>query len=537
MANDVPKERLNIYLMKDGVTPEQIISADAEQLVRITLKPELVFQGAIYFKTSGSHPPAWFKFVQSGTDEVLPLSVRSAASLVTLVHDGRAFAIAFGSSRHWIDESQIERRFGMIVTLNCVHPDHIRSLDREEFDTITRTTRSQTSVSAPIENFGLDVQRDLVRSVTGTPENLAFATHVTGADNLIINATVTFDGLGTKCGEAFAIFQQTAYRDRYPWIDNFIRVRDPLMVETLDKVLEDRLNDAAPVDIFLAPPSLLDTQEHRGYRYPRQRGGLHEDLRLADYLAKAVIPEKNGVPASRLTIAEIKKSKIRHYTADEKTPGDTFSVYDSVVFETIRDGKLFTLTRGEWFQIDQHYVTEVDNEVKSIEDHPALILPGANDNELEGDYNARAAASSGGHLLLMDKKLVMYGGGRSKMEVCDLLSASRDFIHVKAKTKSAALSHLFAQGLNSAQAFRDKSFRLKALEHCPDTHRAIFEAENILPSEHSVVYGVMTTAPNELHEALPFFSRQSLANASRELKNMGYKVHLRKISVAEAPAA
>lgn len=80
----------------------------------------------------------------------------------------------------------------MIVTLNVVHPDRIRSVDREEFDTIQRKTRSQTSISSNIDSFGLNIQRDLVRSVTGQPEDTTFAAHVTGADNLIMSAAVTF---------------------------------------------------------------------------------------------------------------------------------------------------------------------------------------------------------------------------------------------------------------------------------------------------------------------------------------------------------
>jgi uncharacterized protein (TIGR04141 family) len=143
---------------------------------------------------------------------------------------GRIFAIAFGFGRHWIDEAQIVRRFGMIVTLNVVHPDRIRSVDREEFDTIQRKTRSQTSTSSNIDSFGLNIQRDLVRSVTGQPEDATFAAQVTGADNLIMSVAVTFEQLGDKCAQAFAQFSTNRYRDRYAWIDNFNRISDPVKV-------------------------------------------------------------------------------------------------------------------------------------------------------------------------------------------------------------------------------------------------------------------------------------------------------------------
>jgi uncharacterized protein (TIGR04141 family) len=151
--------------------------------------------------------------------------------------------------------------------------------------------------------------------------------------------------------------------------------------------------------------------------------------------------------------------------------------------------------------------------------------------ETEGEYNRRAALASNGTFALLDAQPVMYGGGRSSIEICDLLSIDRIFVHVKAKTKSSILSHLFAQGVNSAQAFRDASFRLLALEKCPPSHRAIFQGEP-RTGDHTITYSIMTQAAGDLRDALPFFSKQSLANASVLLMNMGYQVRLKKIQVA-----
>lgn len=151
--------------------------------------------------------------------------------------------------------------------------------------------------------------------------------------------------------------------------------------------------------------------------------------------------------------------------------------------------------------------------------------------ETEGDYNQRAALAGNGALALLDAQPVVYGGGRSSIEICDLLSIDRLFVHVKAKTKSSTLSHLFAQGLNSAQAFRDASFRRLALGKCPQSHSTIFQGEP-RASDHTITYSIMTQAAGDLRDALPFFSKQSLANASVLLLNMGYQVRLKKINVA-----
>ena len=214
----------------------------------------------------------------------------------------------------------------------------------------------------------------------------------------------------------------------------------------------------------------------------------------------------------------------------EDVPSRNFRVYDAIIYEAARGDKLYVLSLGEWFEIAQDHVTEVNNEIAQIPDHDALALDHAEPGESEGEYNERAANYSGGQLALLDANLVQYGGGRSSIEVCDLLAMDRNFIHVKAKTKSSTLSHLFAQGLNSAQAFRDIRFRQLAAAICPASHAFIFEGEPRI-SDHTVTYAIMTQASGDLREALPFFSKQSLANAARELLNMGYRVRLKKIEV------
>lgn len=193
MARGPKKQRLNIFLIKPGVGIDQVVRDDAGPLSRCSIRRGLNFSGVILTKGTPANPPSWIRFVQQGAEASLGLLFnQSASGLILLIAADRIFAIAFGFGRHWIDDGQIVRRFGMIVTLNVVHPDKIRSVDREELDTIQRKTRSQTSTSSNIDSFGLNIQRDLVRSVTGQPEDSRFAAHVTGADNLIMSAAVTF---------------------------------------------------------------------------------------------------------------------------------------------------------------------------------------------------------------------------------------------------------------------------------------------------------------------------------------------------------
>jgi uncharacterized protein (TIGR04141 family) len=474
-------------------------------------------------------PPVWKHFLQSGTESELGyLSTQSSSALVGIEVDERIFCIVYGSARHWIRDENIERRFGMIVTLNTVHHERVRSVDREEFDTITRKTRSQTSVSSSFDNFGLDVQRDLVRSVTGEPEDSGFASYLTGADNLILSAPITFSGLGQKCREIFKHFGEIKYKEKYRWIDNFQRVSEKDLIQTLEDKLFTSLQDGINDNIFLSPPILIDTQESHEFRYPSERvtSSSHPDLRLSDLLQLFT--------RSDLTIEWLKKRKIREFDASTDSFVREFSVYDSIVYEVWHDDKLYALSQGEWYRIAHEHVTEVLTELELIEEHTLLVLPDALPKEREDAYNSRASAASGNTLSLLDRKPVNYGGGRSSVEVCDLLDLGRNFIHVKAKTKSSTLSHLFSQGLVSGQLMREPKFRELALLKCDDaSHHHIFLNTSYLPSHHSVTYAIITAATGAVKEALPFFSKQSLVNAARELRNMGYTVWIKKISIAQ----
>jgi len=518
-------ERLNIFLMKEGTTRQETVGADVAGLATAPIRAGLNFQGEILTKRTPAGPPRWRQFVQSGTDQGLgDLTNQSASCLIVLTASNRVFAIAFGAARHWIDDTRIVRRFGMIVTLNTVHRDGIRSVDREEFETIQRKTRSQTSVSASIENFGLDVQRDLVRSVTGRSEDEAFARHITGADNLVIDLPVPFDQLGNKCGEALAHFGRRKYRANYKWIDNFARVTDPSRIAELDNELVATLRTGTPENAFLTPPDTLDMQQHRGFRYPFQRedSDAFSDLNMEDFLAR--------IDPAAITIKNLHDWRIREYGVDDDSPTRTFRVYNAIVYEVFHGRKLFAFSLGEWFEIARNHVTAVNNEVAGIADLDQLDLTEAREGELEEDYSRRISEASGGRLALLDQELVVYGGGRSRIEICDLLSDDRNFIHIKPKTKSSTLSHLFAQGLNSAQAFRDARFRELARAKCPATHQHIFDGQPRI-GDHTVTFGIITAAAANLRDVLPFFSKQSLANAARELVNMGYQIRLKKISL------
>lgn len=517
--------RLNIWRMKADILEDDIIREDIPGLQ--TIKTSIGDTDAkLYVKQTPQRTAAWHGFLTSATSMPLKvLETQSASAMILVRADDRFYAVAFGHSRSWINKSAIERRFGMMVTLNAVDEKSLKSVDKEEFETLQRKTRTQTSTETEFDQFGVDVQRDLLRSVTGRPEDKELADHLVGADNLI--ATVRFEPgkLVAKLSEFGQISEETKYKDKgFDWIDHFGRVTDPVLVEQLDQKLMASIKEGALEKAFLAAPTPLDYQVHGGFLLSGERAKSAEkraDLRIADWI------EHLGV--DNIDLNKLKTDHIRRFGVSDEVPEDRFSAYEAMIFEVQEGDYLYILTGEEWYQIDHDHVKEVETELKTI---PIcdIALSDAQPGEVEGLYNARVCAASAGTFDLLDAKPVMYGGGRSKVEVCDILTDAGQFVHVKSKIKSATLSHLFTQGTASAQALRDSRFRCEARAKCAPTHAHFFDG-NPDPANHEIVFAIITTTPGDIRDALPFLSKQSCVNAVGIIRGLGHPVCITRIAV------
>jgi uncharacterized protein (TIGR04141 family) len=149
---------------------------------------------------------------------------------------------------------------------------------------------------------------------------------------------------------------------------------------------------------------------------------------------------------------------------------------------------------------------------------------------IEDDYNVLAAEAIGA---LCTHPQLVHVDGRDPVELCDILTSDRRFVHVKRRGASSTLSHLFAQGLVSAELYLDdQRFRdgaaelLERLEASPD----LLSKERPNPGEWEVAYVVVTRGRrNDTPYTLPFFSLANLASSARRLQSRGYKVSVAEV--------
>lgn len=518
---------LTMLLLKESITSSRNALKEPGTLTEYQLRQNLPFRGRLYVQAPRQKPPAWLDFVRAGVAERIDGLVNASTAAVLLIRVARRrFALSFGYGRNLLKQEAFERDFGLKVALNTVDAGTLRSVDARTFEDLTLHTRRQASRGSSFDTFGLNTTQDVLRAVTGKPEDETFARQVTGADALAIAVPADFADLGAICRRALDAYRDDAYKERFGFIDHLRAVRDPQLIAQLDDRLVDSLKSRALDRLHVAPPEPLEWERVSGFTYssdPNEQ--THPDLDIGDYLDTIDEPET-------LTVSVLKQHKIGVQFVETTQSIDKWSVYGSIVFEVELDDCVYVLSDGDWFEVAKTFADDVSRRLAAIPPS-SLTLPHATASETEGVYNARVAAAPS--LALLDRRCVRARDTNTDIEVCDLFTRARQFVHVKKKTRSATLSHLFAQGVISAEAFLwDDAFRAGAKAALRSVNRAF---SSLIPdsrptaSDYEVIYAIITTmAAARWPVGLPFFSQLNLVNAADRLQRLGYKVSLSRIA-------
>src|SRR5207245_11347461 len=114
----------------------------------------------------------WLTYFESVVDfSEISLLTASSSAILLVPKPNNLFAIVFGYGRYLLAEEAIESRFGLRVTLNAIEHSQLRSIDHKRLEGVPCHTSEQVTKASGLEEFGLDVERDLLRGVTGTPKD------------------------------------------------------------------------------------------------------------------------------------------------------------------------------------------------------------------------------------------------------------------------------------------------------------------------------------------------------------------------------
>lgn len=529
MAKDFPLQKLHVRLLKPSVRRVDEALENSQKVNRYEIRSGLGFDGRLYIAPPKQKSPSWFTFVKTGiVEQIRELTNRSNAAILVIRRNNRIFAFTFGHGRHLIRPSALVADFGLKTALNALQYDSLLSLDSFVIEEQTVHTRAQASRAAGIETFGLDVSRDILRAVTGTPRIDVPLRGISGSETtLAISVHTDFPGLGALCDLLLKLYRKNVYKEHFAWVDNIRRVSDPLTLETLNSKLVQKLHGDSGAKLYLAPPEPIEWERIDGFTYTRRRKPIDHEIKLTNYL-------ENTDP-KEITIENLRKDKVFVFKdGDDARPSESWSVFNCLVFETSAGNSTYVLTTGTWFEIDRDFSQRIQrtlsNIPKSEVNLPIVKMIEDNKLEAEPDYNVRVSLEAP-KVALLDRKTGRCHSTSTGVELCDLMTDNLDLIHVKHKKGgSSSLSHLFAQARISAEALiSDEDFRKDLRQHLKDIKSSWEKRIPVTkpdPRNYNVVFAILGTRQSHPGSELPFFSQLNLARTYESLTSLGFKVSI-----------
>ena len=510
--------RLTVYQIKSKYhSLSEIVDGD-------TIKIDVGGFGTFVYERSQPTPPAWLtKFFGNKLNQRLSILTSSAKALflVPLTENARTsyFAISFGQGRHLLKEGVVEERFGLRVVLNSVGPESFRSIDKTALGAVPKHSREQMSRDVAPGEFGIDVEQDLISSVTGRSNDPALGRILTGKDALHVSAPVDITNIATFLSYSRTRSRSTAYRTNFDWIDQIKEVQSTLIENKLNEELIDRLGQGKFGKAWMAVPEVVDWASVAGFRSVRpKRAELRPDLTLQEFL--------HEIEEDTLSVETFKSTHIYAIDAQDEEPLQRWSAFRCLYAEVEQGKRLYILNNGKWYQIAAAFGEEVQADFRGIPDARLALPEYTGGTELA--YNQRAAEMLG-NACCMDQRMIVHGGGHNKIEFCDILTRERTLVHVKKYGGSSVLSHLFMQGAVSGELLvSDGEFRARLNQVLPRGYK-LTDPKRVRPNaaDYDIVFAIISGSAQPLD--VPFFSKVSLRSARRRLESYGYSVKKQKI--------
>jgi uncharacterized protein (TIGR04141 family) len=220
-----------------------------------------------------------------------------------------------------------------------------------------------------------------------------------------LRVKIPFQTLPAVLDRAAILFASTAYKRRWPDIDNLIPLTDPTIIGQLDDQLDaDMKSGVVDRDITLCAPSFRRGEAEAATSFVLGRLAKNPaTLTYLQYSAWKRELRRSNIPVSVEAARDSKVHMLDH-------AGDAFehrSIYECLGYEVSLAGQSYVLSSGLWYGTERRFTAAINRTIAALTSS-RVTLPPWNTTDDEGTYNA--ACCNGTALILMDKKLVHYGG-------------------------------------------------------------------------------------------------------------------------------
>lgn len=471
-----------------------------------------------------------------------------SSGVLLLGVDATAYAMSYGAGHLLIPDELKDLRFGLRFLIRRLDSDQVRDMVRRRPNARGRTDSTVVAAGAPAWMLGNAENVEIIRRIGGKAKDfkVTFSSldgrpvNVEGSVGLKTRFGVEGEALIADIRECARVCREEEPDPALAFIDWIQPVADAVIAAGLDAELEELLAGTADAAagrlVPVVPTTVLDhyAQAHSfTIRIGHARPVTVPALELDCFLRRTRLQR----PGER--VKALRGGRV--YLNADDDGGDVLDSAPAIKWleASVPMGpERYFLMDGEWFEIGADYVrTSRDVIGRLFLAAPSVALPpwSLAVNRTEYDYNSYVAARSEGRILCLDKNRKVRDplGARSPLEICDLLGPDNELVHVKRAEDSAPLSHLFSQGLVSAQS----------LLYGPAVVREQFAAEvarlgrgRVLPdgfTPKKVVFAILMDNGKELSpDSLFPFSQVTLAHAAKILGTYGIEVEVLGIPAA-----
>lgn len=536
--------------LSDDVVHE-IIWLEEDSWTEVTLKEEM--PGRLFVFRDPPELPEWVQYVLPLANRPLGVPEREPAGAVLLLKPNARkrviYAVTWGTGRFQLRSHRLEPDGGLRCALNLISgekqgaedrawdPARVRALRSKRIGENTLIIEMQASRKAAIDAFPFSIQADQLRRVTGTPTNPSrFGSNISGGVALRIKRPDDPWKLVALCRDIEKVHNSADYQRHFGWIDNVSPVKDAQKLDTIYETIVAAIRDGRLGNFNLSPPSLVSWDEVTTFSYQWGRRSYDvEEPSLASFYE--FLMNEEGL-MRELTVENLKQVPRLHALDAGREKIQSWSVIRCLSGEFHVGDETFILDDGVLLSVATDYLRDLNAFAEQIA-LPPQNFPKMRPGENEGDYNERLSEALKGAILL-DKRTVSRPQATA-IEVCDVATNTKHLVHVKKGTSSSSLSHLFSQGVVSAELLHmDPEFRRKIAKLLSGKVAgsgakrvrdfAWLHANNFAPHACEVVYAIMIDSRRMKREQLPFFSKVNLRLRCDDLRRMGFKYSLALIS-------
>ncbi|HHQ6720773.1 TPA: TIGR04141 family sporadically distributed protein [Serratia fonticola] len=544
MKEKKPYLYLNAFLAKKEYSGKKELDflKESSQVNTYKLDKKHDIKGMLFVKIPEEKNPIWKEFTESVVGSTLDELANRSSSAVLIIKTKKAtIAFTFGYGRFLIDTKYFVHDFGIKTALNTLNHDSLRSVDLFTLEDQAVQKKAQASRESSIDVFGIDISRDVLRAVTGSPKPGINLKSISGGDSVYSFGTeINVSDISCLVDLLFDYYNNESYKNEFSWVDNIRKIKEKSEIDNLDKYLLDNIKSKNE-SIMITIPEVIQWDTIYGFSFTRAKNAVKPTIEKKKYLEK--------IDNAIISIDSIKRDRLFVYDVNENE--SEYQIYKCIYFEHKESDKTYILFSGLWYEINNAFISRIDAILSRINisklTFPTVYVWDEIENEkikskieTEGDYNVRTASDKGYYLL--DKKLIKSNRTTTAIELCDLMTDKKQFIHVKhRKGGSAGLSHLFAQGSVSAEILLgDKEFRKEARKVLKRVSAGLQDSvslDNFKSDGVEIVFLILGEDSKSLKNNLPFFSKVNLSKAFENLSQRGFEVTIAGVDTEEKPNA